>query len=197
MSSGRWNEWTALEPIRPLSECTLGLVGLGRIGRELLRQIGGLFGRTLAHDPYAVDLLPAGTTHTDLDDLIARSDVLSLHCPLTPDTRHIIGRDRLALMPPGSLLVNVARGGLVDTAALLDALDKRRPSAAALDVLETEPPRHGAPVIDHPRILHTPHVAWYSTEAAGRLRTSLAHRCASHLIGRPGATVVNPQAEGV
>jgi D-3-phosphoglycerate dehydrogenase len=172
----------------------LGLIGVGRIGRELVRQIGGLFAVILVHDPYATGALPPRAQPRELDDLVAEADVVSLHCPLTAETHHMFNRDRLSRMREGSLLVNVSRGGLVDTAALVEALDAGRPAMAALDVLETEPPRAGDPVVAHPRVMITPHVAWYSEPAVRRLRTYLAERCAAYLIGKQGATLVNSGA---
>jgi D-3-phosphoglycerate dehydrogenase len=195
VARGRWNDWQELAPIPPLSECTLGLVGAGRIGGELVRRIGGLFARVLVHDPYAA-ALPHGTEAAGLAELAAGADVVSLHCPLTPQTHHLVDSAFLARMRPRALLVNVARGGLVDTRALLTALDAGRPAMAALDVLETEPPDADDPVVGHPRVLHTPHVAWYSTRALARLRTLLAERCAARLLGMPGATLANPEVDG-
>jgi D-3-phosphoglycerate dehydrogenase len=193
IKAGRWDDWAALEPIRPLSECTLGLVGTGRISRELLRKVGPSFGRVLAFDPYASEGLPDGVEQNELDALLGASDVVSLHCPLTAETHHLMNRERLALMRPDSLLVNVSRGGLIDTTALLDALAEGRPGSAALDVLETEPARADDPIANHPQVLLSPHVAWYSTRSEELLRTYLAERCAKHLLGQPGATIVNPQ----
>ena len=111
----RWEDWTALQPMRPLSKCTLGLVGVGRIGAEVVRMCSPFFGRVIAFDP-AVS--PPGVEQVPLDDLFASADVVSLHCPLNPGTANIVDAARLASMKPDALLVNVSRGGLVDPVAL-------------------------------------------------------------------------------
>lgn len=193
--TGRWADWQELQPVAPLSESTLGLVGLGRIGTEVVDQAGGLFGRVLAHDPMAT-AAPAGIELVDLDELLASSDAVSLHCPLTPETEGIMDARTLALMPRGSVLVNVSRGALVDVEALGDALDAGRPGFAALDVLPTEPPEDDMPLLEHPRAVVTNHVAWYSTRSVGKLRSLLAERCAAYLAGEHVDTVVNRDALG-
>lgn len=187
---GNWNDWAQCRPIRPLSECTLGLVGLGRIGRELVRQFAPMFRRIVAHDPYGSEA-PAGVDLLPLADLLATSDIVSLHCPLTAETEGLMNAVRLAQMKPDSLLVNVSRGALVDTADLTAALAAGRPSRAALDVLPTEPPVDSDWLLSHPNVLVTPHMAWYSTTAERRLRELLARRCADYLLGNPVPTVVN------
>lgn len=150
-----------------------GLVGFGSIGQVTGRLLGGVGFEVIAHDEF----LPAGHSawigieRVGLDDLLARADVVSLHCPLTPDTRGLIGAPQLAAMKPGAILINTARGGIVDEAALADALHARRIGGAALDVFETEP-------IDAPtaarfagldNILLTPHVAGVTTESNERI----------------------------
>lgn len=191
--TGRWQDWEELQPIRPLSESTLGLVGLGRIGTEVVHQVGSLFDRVLAHDPM-VTSSPDHVQLVDLDELLASSHAVSLHCPLTPETRELLNTQTLELMRPDSVLVNVSRGPLVDVAALLDALDAGRPGFAALDVLPTEPPVRDLPLVEHPRAVVTNHVAWYSTQSVGRLRSVLAERCAAYLSGQYVTSVVNRDA---
>jgi D-3-phosphoglycerate dehydrogenase len=186
---GGWDDWHALRPIQPLSACTLGLVGIGRIGTEVVRLLGPFFGRVVAYDP--VQPAPAGVEPLELDDLFAEADVVSLHCPLTEQTRNLVDAARLARMKEHALLVNVSRGGLVDTAALAEALAARRPGAAALDVLPQEPPARDDPLLSAPNLLLTNHVAWCSEAALVRLRRLLAERCAAYLVGRPVPTIVN------
>lgn len=191
--TGRWQDWEELQPIRPLSESTLGLVGLGRIGTEVVRQVGSLFDRVLAHDPM-VTSSPDHVQLVDLDELLTSSHAVSLHCPLTPETRELLNTQTLELMRPDSVLINVSRGPLVDVAALLDALDAGRPGFAALDVLPTEPPERDLPLVEHPCAVVTNHVAWYSTQSVGRLRSGLAERCAAYLSGQHVTSVVNRDA---
>lgn len=191
--SGRWQDWQELRPIPPLSEATLGLVGVGRIGNEVVRQAGGLFSRVLAYDPMAA-AASEGVQLVEFDELLTTSDVVSLHCPLTPETRQLMDAGTLGRMRQGSVLVNVSRGGLVDVEALVDALDARRPGFAAMDVLPTEPPEEDNPLLEHPRAIVTNHVAWYSTQSVRRLRSLLADRCAAYLAGQTVTSIVNRQA---
>jgi len=191
----RWDEWAELRPIAPLSESAFGLVGVGRIGGEVVRQVGPLFGSVLATDP-APGALPAGVERVELSDLLERSDVVSLHLPLTPGTRHLIDAAALASMRPHAALVNVSRGGLVDQAALAAALARGRPRFAALDVLGEEPPPDDEPLLRSERVLLTNHVAWYSERAMHRLRHRLADRCARVLRGERVDGLVNPEVLG-
>ena len=190
--SGRWEDWPALRPVPALSESTLGLVGVGRIGAEVVRQAGPLFGAVVAVDPGAA-AWPDGVEPAALDAVLARSDVVSLHLPLTPATRHLIDADALAAMRPGAALVNVSRGGLVDQAALAAGLAAGRPRFAALDVLDPEPPPADEPLLRSDRVLLTNHIAWYSEGAMHRLRHELADRCARVLHGERVPGLVNPE----
>ncbi len=190
--SGRWDDWPALRPMAPLSESTLGLVGVGRIGTELVRQVGPLFGTVLAADPSPA-AWPERIERVALDELLARSDVVTLHLPLTAATRGLIGAAALAAMKPGAALVNVSRGGLVDQAALTEALARGRPRFAALDVLDPEPPAGDEPLLRSDRVLLSNHVAWYSERAMHRLRHELADRCARVLHGERVPGLINPE----
>ena len=189
---GRWADWAALRPMAPLSESTLGLLGVGRIGTEVVRQVGPLFGTVLAADPSPA-AWPEGIERVAPADLLARSDVVTLHVPLTPATRHLIGAEALAAMRPGAALVNVSRGGLVDQAALAAALARGHPRFAALDVLDPEPPPADEPLLRSDRVLLTNHVAWYSERAMHRLRHELADRCARVLHGERVPGLINPE----
>jgi D-3-phosphoglycerate dehydrogenase len=189
IDTGRWADWNALRPVQPLSSSTLGLVGIGRIGGEVVRLLGPFFGRVISFDPVAEP--PAGVVAVTLDELFEQSDVISLHCPLTPQTRDLVNAERLRSMKRDALLVNVSRGGLVDTAALTRALRDATIAGAALDVLPQEPPAADDPVLGAPNLLLTNHSAWYSEVALVRLRRLLAERCCAALAGEPVPTVVN------
>jgi D-3-phosphoglycerate dehydrogenase len=189
IDAGRWPEWNALRPVQPLSACTLGLVGVGRIGREVARLLGPFVGRIVAYDPAQEP--PPGVEALGLDEVFAEADVVSLHCPLTPETEGLADARRLASMRPGAILVNVSRGGLVDTAALAEGLRAGRPAQAALDVLPQEPPDAGDPLLAAPNLLLTNHTAWYSEDSLVAVRRLLAERCAAYLAGAPVPTVVN------
>jgi len=163
-----WNERAPKAPPR-LSEKTLGVIGLGRIGREFARQAGPLFGRVLGYDPLMpdtaevrADLDALGVQRGSLDDVRASSDVLSLHLPLTPETEHMVDAEFLAGMPQGALLVNVSRGALIDDDALAASLDAGHVGGAALDVLATEPPSPGHPLVGRDDVVLTPHIAYFS-----------------------------------
>ncbi|MCX4097024.1 C-terminal binding protein [Nocardia sp. alder85J] len=158
-------DWLARPAAGPrrLSELTLGLIGLGRTGTRIAALAAGSVRRILGHGHGPI---PAGVTATSLDEVVARSDLLSLHLPLTAATAGLIDARRLAAMPPGAWLVNVSRGGLVDAEALADALDSGHLAGAALDVLDTEPPPAGDRLAGHPRVLLTPHIAYLSDASA-------------------------------
>lgn len=164
----RWNERADAAPPR-LSEATLGIVGLGRIGRELARLAKPLFGTVLGYDPLLPDsaevraeLESLGVTRASLATVQRASHVLSLHLPLTPDTAEMINAEFIAGMPRGSRLVNVSRGGLIDSAALAAALDSGQLTGAALDVLDREPPGPEHPLVGREDVVLTPHIAYFS-----------------------------------
>lgn len=154
-------------PIGELSGRTLGILGYGELGQEVGR-LASAFGMNIL-----VGSLP-GREHPDrpsLAELLPQVDVLSLHCPLTEQTRHLIGAEQLALMKSGSLLINAGRGGLVDEQALVDSLRSGHLGGAGVDVLTTEPPVNGNPLLDDsvPNLVVTPHSAWGSREARQRI----------------------------
>ena len=179
---GGWDSLAGPRPARP-SELVLGIVGLGRIGSRLAALARPLFGRLLGHDPASAP--PVGVEAVSLERLLADSDVVSLHVPITPQTRALIGRDQIARMRPGTVLVNVSRGGLVDEAALVEALDGGRLAGAGLDVLAQEPPADG-PLLRHPAVLLSPHAAFLSasSEREGIARQA-ANVAAWARTGRP------------
>ncbi|MEU1350977.1 C-terminal binding protein [Streptomyces sp. NPDC005795] len=188
---GGWNTDFNEVP-RRASELTLGLVGLGRIARTLARIAAPLFGRVIAHDPHAADW-PEGVERVGLDTLVAEADVLSLHTPSTPSTRGMVDAPLLARMRRGSILVNVSRGDLVDTDALLAALDSGHIGGAALDVFPTEPPADDDPLRHHPRLLVSPHSAFLSDASLRAYVTGPANNViAWWTTGRPNTPVVVP-----
>lgn len=195
-AQGQWFEWDEVSPIRPLSSCSLGIVGMGRIGRTFFEMAGPWFKEVRYHDPFATEA-PAGTTSVGLDELFETSDIISLHCPSTPSTRELVNRDRLALLGSDALIVNVSRGDLVDESALLDGLAGGKPSRVALDVLATEPPPKDDPLLHHPAVTVTNHMAWLSTDSLDRVRSLLARRCALALVGQDAETVVNARELGL
>lgn len=186
---GRWHDWDTLRPIPDLSELTLGLLGVGHIGRETGRLLGPFVHRVIAHDPAGVH--GEGLTAVSFDRLLAESDILSLHCPLVPATQHIINAETLSRLRPGAHLVNVSRGGLVDSEALASALESGTLGGAALDVVDDEPPALESPLLSAPNLVLTNHIAWLSESSEPRLRRLLAERCAAYLAGSPIAAPLN------
>ena len=159
--SGDW-DGTRLTLRRP-SETIVGIAGLGRIGRRLASLAVPVFKEVIGYDPMLdAEDWPPGVRRVAFDTAISDSDVLSLHIPLTQQTRHLIGAAELAAMHQGASIVNVARGGLIDQEALLTVLDSGHLASAALDVVAEEPPPFDDPVRSHPRIMVSPHVAYMS-----------------------------------
>lgn len=181
-AAGRWEP--GARQLRRVSDLTVGLVGIGNIGSHVAQKMGALGSRVLGitasrRVPNVVD------EHVDeLEDLLSACDVISLHVPLTDDTQHLLSERRFAQMRPGSLLINTSRGGVVDTDALVAALDVGRPGAAALDVVEGEPsldPR----LRDHPEIIVTPHVAFSSDRSVAEVRRRACEEVVRVLAGEP------------
>ncbi len=178
-----WPAWRSIGVIRPLSEATLGVAGCGRIGREVIRRMAPFGMRILAFDPW-IDEPPApAELVATFDEVLAASDVVTLHSPLTNDTRGMVGAAELARMRPGSFLVNVSRGGLVDEAALAEALSSGHLGGAAIDVLPTEPPPPDSPIFAAPNTIITPHTAWYSVAAEKRAFEETIEGVTAYLSG--------------
>lgn len=185
---GRWQRTTRFclmdYPIREIAGKTLGIVGYGELGQGVAR-VAEAFGMEVlvAQRPGG----PAQPGRLPLHDLLPRVDVLSLHCPLTPETRGLIGERELALMKPDALLINTARGGIVDEAALVHALRNGRLGGAGTDVLSVEPPTEGNPLLapDIPNLIVTPHTAWASRESRQRAVDQVADNIRAFLAGTP------------
>lgn len=178
--AGRWQP--AAAKLRRLSTLSCGIVGFGRIGRATARKLAAFGCRVLAHDPHP-QAMP-GVEAVELDALLAQSDVVIVHAPLTEGTRHLIDAAKLARMKPGGLLVNVSRGAVVDTQAVIDALDSGRLGAVGLDVLESEPEVPAA-LREHPAAMLTPHVAFSSDASLAELRRRAAEEVVRVLRGEP------------
>lgn len=163
---------------------TLGVVGFGRIGRAVAR-VGHAFGMDVVVHTRTERDAGVPVRFVGLDELCERADVISLHCPLTPDTRRMIDAGRLARMRAGTVLVNAGRGPLVDEAAVAEALGSGRLGGFAADVLTSEPPVEGSPLIGSPGALVTPHIAWATVEARQRLMDITASNVAGFLEGSP------------
>ena len=191
VKSGNWH-YLSPGRIRRASGLTVGILGLGRIGKRFAHLARNSFGRVIACDPYIIDGdFPAYVERVTLPQLFETADVISLHVPLTAETRGMVGGALLDRLRPGAILVNTARGAVVDIDALLTALDSGRVSAAGLDVLPSEPLATDHPLARHPRVLLTPHAAFYSIEAEVELRRKAALNIVQWAKdGRPAYCVV-------
>jgi len=194
--AGRWQtspHFCFLDhPITELSGKVLGIVGYGALGRGVASVVAALGMEVrIAARPGSCEI-PEG--RVSLEDLLPAADAISLHCPLTPATRGLIGAAELARMKPTAFLLNTARGGIVDEAALADALRAGRIAGAGFDVLTVEPPRDGNPLLadDIPNLVLTPHSAWGTHEARERLVAQVAENIAEFSAGRPRNVVAAP-----
>ncbi len=166
-----WRGPLDLGGVRALDDATVGVVGGGRIGQAFVERVRPLVRQVVVYDPAPVSLPPGVERAADLPDLLRRSDMLSLHLPLIPATRGLIGRDELRLLPAGAVVVNVARGGIVDEDALAELLHSGHLAGAGLDVFETEPLPATSPLLAAPNTLFSPH----SASASGRSAQRLSH----------------------
>jgi D-3-phosphoglycerate dehydrogenase len=194
--AGTWH-FSSTGEIARISGLTLGILGLGRIGKRMAGFARAIFGRVIACDPYISSKDFGDVPQVGRETLFRESDVVSLHVPLNAETRGIADRRMLSLMKPGSFLVNTARGPVADLDAVLAALDSGRLAGAGLDVLPKEPPEADHPVLGHPRVLLSPHAAFYSVEGAKELRTKAALNVIEWArTGRPTYVVVEGRGEG-
>jgi len=191
--SGRWESGAPLKAMRALRDLTVGVVGFGRIGREVAARLRAFKCRVLVADPVVPreEVERAGCVPSGLDDLLKSSDLVTLHCPSTPSTRRMINRESLTTMKPGALLVNVGRGELVETQAMIDALRDGRLAGAGLDVCDPEPVGPESPLIAMDHVILTPHIASASVPAVKALRTGVAETVARALRGEHLPNVVN------
>jgi D-3-phosphoglycerate dehydrogenase len=174
---------------------TIGILGLGRIGKTFARQASGLECRIIASDPYIEpEVFPAhGVKEVDFDTLIESSDFLSLHVPLTEETRHIIGAAELARMKPTAYLINTSRGGVVDQKALYRALKSKEIAGAGIDVYENEPIASDDPLLTVENTILTPHAGWYSEESKQIMADRTAEEIERAFRGQPARSpVVDP-----
>ena len=201
-AQGDWS-YTQVAPVLRLRGRVFGLIGIGRIGTATALRAKALGMDVVYYDPH----VPQGRDKSlgirsveTLDELLAQAHVVSAHCPLTPETKHLLNRATIAKMRPGSFLVNTSRGGVVDVLAVLDAITSGHLRGAAIDVLETEPPSADHPLIKawrdpqhpaHDRIIINPHAAFYCEEGLIDMRVKGSHNCRRVLLGQPPFNVVN------
>jgi D-3-phosphoglycerate dehydrogenase len=185
----RAGEWGSdyLIPIRRLCECTLGVVGMGGIGRAVVQRARPFFKEVIGYDAYAKDVVvdDQPVEMVELAELLQRSDFVDLHVPGTAETRHLINAENLALMKPTAYIVNTCRGIVVDTDALVAALAAGKLAGAGLDVLEQEPLPMDHPLRSFPQVIITPHAAFYSEEAVDAVREDTCVNVANFLLNKP------------
>ena len=197
--AGRWRTW---EPLALLGAdvwgATLGIVGLGRIGTAVARRAQGFEMRVLYHDRVRNLEREAelGLTYGSMDDLLAQADFVSLHCPLTPETHHLIGEPALRRMKPRGILINTSRGPVVDMGALVRALQEGWIAAAALDVTDPEPLPPDHPLASLPNCIVVPHIASATVTARGRMATMAAQNLLAGLRGERLPYCANPEVYG-
>lgn len=206
--SGPWS-YSQVRPLQRLRGRTFGIVGLGRIGTAAALRAKVLGMDVLFYDPYRHDGADKmlGVRRTDsLEELLEASYILSLHCPLTSETRHLVDADAIARMPRGSYLINTARGGVVDIAAVPPAIAEGQLTGAGIDVLEDEPPAPDNPLVAawrdpnhhcHHRLILNPHTAFYSEQGLVEMRVKGATACRAALLGQPLRNVINRLEEPV
>ena len=197
VADSEWDRAVAT-PLHRLSTRTVGIVGFGDIGRALARRLDGLDVTVLASDPFLKpdDVATEPAELVPFKTLLADSDYVSVHSPLTDDTRGMFGAQTFDAMRDDAVLINVARGPIVDESALVDALKSGSLRAAGLDVFNPEPPATDSPLRDHPRVVTTPHVAWYSEEANNERRHAAAECVRDALTGTTPENVVAGPADG-
>jgi len=189
VKAGRWHDAKQFclldHPIGDLRGATLGIVGFGTLGKSTAQ-----LGRAVGMEVIVAEHKNATTVRdgrVEFQEVLRRSDVLSLHCPLTDETKNLIGTDELAQMKPDAILINTARGGLLDDRALIEALKNGRLAGAGIDVLRNEPPREGNPLleVDLPTLIVTPHNAWASRQAMQTLADQLIENLEAFVRGSP------------
>jgi len=196
VKAGRWSAcpdfcyWDT--PLIELQGLTMGIIGLGRIGRAVARLARAFGMKVIAYDVTTPSPLPEGCKMVGLDDIFRRADVVSLHCPLTPQTDCLVNKERLALMKPTAFLINTSRGPLIDEQALAEALNDGKIAGAGLDVVATEPPAQDTPLLKAKNCYITPHIAWATRAARKRLLQIAVENVTAFLDGRPQNVVNDP-----
>lgn len=195
VADGKWTNcpdfcfWDSA--LTELAGKTMGIVGLGNTGMATARIAVAMGMKVVAMTSKSADTLPEGITPAPLDDVLASADVVSLHCPLTPSTRHLINAASIAKMKPSAILINTGRGPLVDEQAVADALNGGRLAAFGADVLSQEPPRGDNPLLSARNCFLTPHIAWATLEARTRLMSTATENVCQFIAGEPVANRVN------
>ncbi len=199
VEKGQW-DFSGLRPAHRLKSQTLGIIGCGRIGSRVYHRTEGFGMRRIICDPYLPEkhLRYLGIDRRyELDELLAESDIVTLHCPLNDETRHMINEEKLQMMKPSAYLVNTARGAIVDTEALTKALEEGWIAGAGVDVYEIEPPPGDLGLLQQENATLSAHLAWYSEESGWQIREDILEDVYRCLAGEPPLSTINPQVEQV
>jgi D-3-phosphoglycerate dehydrogenase len=193
-TKGRQTAQIVRGPLQAMFASTVGLVGLGRIGEAVAARLAPFGARILVHDPYVDQdaIRRAGASPATFDEVLAESDFLTLHCPLTPETRGLLGPDQFARMKPTVAIVNTCRGPVINEAALIDFLTSNPVARASLDVMESEPLSMESPLFRLPNVIVTPHSAYYSEQSARTVRDQTFLSGIAVLRGERPPTIANP-----
>jgi len=183
------------KPIYRLREKSLGLIGFGKIPRAVAKRAQSFGLRVMAYDPYVMqkDFDHAGVIKAEIDDMLSQADFVSIHTPLTPETKELLNIDRLKLMKPSAVVINTSRGPIIEENALVRALKEGSIAGAALDVLQIEPPEEDNPLMNMENVILTPHAGFYSEEAIESLRSTAATAVRNVLMGQKPDNMVNPE----
>lgn len=193
-------EYTYTKPIFNYRDKTFAIIGLGKIGRTIVSKAKGFGMRVIAYDPYIDDdifTLTGVERKYELDDLLSEADYITIHAPLTPETQHMIDKHAFGLMKKTTIIVNTARGAIIDQDALYDALKRREIAGAGIDVLEKEPPAPDNPLLTLDNIIVTPHIAWYSEESFQKDMEHGMDELIRVLNGHRPRCLVNPEIFGI
>lgn len=193
LKGGKWGLATSLDQMKALRDLAVGIVGFGRIGREVVSRLRPFRCRILVYDPIAkaTDIEAAGATPVALRELLSQTDVITLHCPSTPETRGMLNSESLAKTRPGVSIINLARGDLIDPKALMAALVSGHVASAALDVFNPEPIPADHPILKLDNVILASHIASTSVPAVRKLRETAARIALMALNGEPLVNVVN------
>lgn len=192
---GHWRSTNVPDTVQ-IEGQTLGLLGFGKIARAMARRSRAFGMKTVAYDPYVPpsEIDKAGASACPFDTLLSTSDFISIHAPLTQATHHVVDRRALSLVKPSAIIINCARGGLIDEAALITALHEGRLAGAGLDVFENEPPARDNPLLEMEQVILTPHTAAHTVAALQRVRRAAVENVLRILRGQPLPNAVNPAA---
>jgi len=191
VKKGTW-DFSIHGPIKRLRGETIGFVGLGKIARDLAHKLSTFGLDMIAYDPY-IEKGPENVQLVGFADLLARSDIISIHSPLTPETRRMFSEAEFRSMKPGAILVNTSRGAIIDEAALVKALENGWIAGCGLDVTDPEPPKKDNPLFKMENVVITPHIGWYSEKSMAELKTRVVEEAVRALKGERPGSVVNSQ----